>query len=320
MEEKASDQMKDKVVGSSKIEVVHDSDLVNSPPNYMPTDQKEWGLKDSTVTVDSIKSPNFQPPFYARYHVFSILASIFTIAWFTISFVFVYENLGFTDLVQLLPHELAGLVTGVLTPVALVWIFAAFFEKTRIYQNESRALKWHLQQLTYPSDGAKTRVTEITEALRSQTLTLTRASEDASMRASEATDLIKRQTMALTVATEEAGIKADSAGDKLRQQAEDLVEASDRAIARAREAGNVLHHQSHDLINVSQQAAARTEDITATLQKSGESLMRVAEESSKKAQETAKLYSERTDQFAESCREFARIFSRFNSKVRRSGT
>ena len=72
MVEKASDQTKNKVVGSSKIEVVHDSNLVNSPPDYKPNDREEWGLEGPKVAVDSIKSPDFQPPFYARYHVFNI--------------------------------------------------------------------------------------------------------------------------------------------------------------------------------------------------------------------------------------------------------
>ena len=276
------------------IEVVHDA---NSTAENNKSDAKQSGIQEkyewvedsSPNLIDSLVAPEFKPPFYARYHLLSILAALATIGWLAGSATYVFDSLGLEELSQLLPHELGGLAAGIVTPIALIWIVVAFFEKIKIYQAETQALRWHLQQLTYPADSAETHVGEITEALRAKIQALTNASEDASLRAAEASDLIKRQTLSLSIASEEAGIKADSAGDKLRQQAEDLVSASDRAIARAREAGNVLHHQSHDLINVSQQASART------LKSGVAEMSRLAEQSSERLEETSNAVRQRLD-------------------------
>ena len=190
-------------------------------------------------------------PVYARYRLLSIGAVITSIAWLVASGVFLIEGLNLSDLMGLLPHELGGMAAGVVTPLALLWIVVAYFERSKIYEKEAFALRWHLNQLTFPSDDAQFALPNHRSAKRPAKV-LTQASEEASDRAQAASDLIRAQTASPIAASEKTSLSADSAGEKLRQQAEDLVTASDRAIARAREAGNVLHHQSHDLINVSQ--------------------------------------------------------------------
>ena len=78
--------------------------------------------------------------------------------WFMLAGFYINETLGFENIAALLPHELGGLATGVITPVALLWVVVAFFERSKIYEREAHALRWHLKQLTYPSDAAETRV------------------------------------------------------------------------------------------------------------------------------------------------------------------
>ena len=242
------------------IEVVHDADEVvhDAGSDHFETDDDQLSEELENIpetnnldlnSFENLSAPEFEAPFYARYRLLSVTAIILTLFWLVASLNFLFNNLTLADISQLLPHELGGIAAGIVTPIALMWIVVAFFEKTRIYQVESQALKWHLAQLTYPSDSAESRVAEITQSLRAQTVALTYASQDVGLRASNATDLIRRQTSALALASEEATTKADSAGNKLRQQAEDLVNASDQAIARAREAGNVLHHQSQLLFD-----------------------------------------------------------------------
>ena len=233
----------------------------------------------------------------------SIGAVITSIAWLVASGVFLIEGLKLSDLMALLPHELGGMAAGVVTPLALLWIVVAYFERSKIYEKEAFALRWHLNQLTFPSDDAHVRTTKITDVLRDQAKLLTQASEEASRRAQAASDLIRVQTASLIAASEKTSLNADSVGEKLRQQVEDLVTASDRAIARAREAGNVLHHQSHDLINVSQKAASRTEDITHALKKSGEDLIRVSDEAAQIARDTVGHFTTGTDRLETVSRE-----------------
>ena len=60
-----------------------------------------------------------------------------------------------SDLMAFLPHELGGMAAGVVTPLALLWIVVAYFERSKIYEKEAFALRWHLNQLTFPSDDAQ---------------------------------------------------------------------------------------------------------------------------------------------------------------------
>ena len=188
----------------------------------------------TSVEVDKMAPPAWRVPVYARYRLLSIGAVIMSIVWLVASGVFLIEGLKLSDLMALLPHELGGMAAGVVTPLALLWIVVAYYERSKIYEKEAFALRWHLNQLTFPSDDAHVRTAKITEVLRDQAKVLTQASEEASDRAQAASDLIRAQTASLIAASEKTSLSADSAGEKLRQQAEDLVTASDRAIARAR--------------------------------------------------------------------------------------
>ena len=195
----------------------------------------------TAIEVDTVMPPAWRMPVYARYRLLSIGAVIMSTAWLLACGAYILEGFTFPDLLALLPHELGGMAAGVVTPLAFLWVVVAYFERSKIYEKEAFALRWHLNQLTFPSDDAHFRTAEISNVLRAQAKVLTHASEEASDRAQAASDLIRVQTSSLVAASEKASLNADSAGEKLRQQAEDLVNASDRAIARAREAGNVLH-------------------------------------------------------------------------------
>ena len=202
----------------------------------------------------------------------------------------------------LLPHELGSMAAGVVTPLALLWIVVAYFERSKIYEKEAFALRWHLNQLTFPSDDAHVRTAKITEVLRDQAKVLTQASEEASDRAQAASDLIRAQTASLIAASEKTSLGADRAGEKLRQQAEDLVTASDRAIARARSRKCAPPSVTRFDKRLSK-AASRTEGITDALQKSGEGLIRVADEAAQIARETVGHFKMGTDRLESVSRE-----------------
>ena len=139
--------------GNPSIEVVHDADNAADSADAETKhagvqDAYEWLEHSEPNLIDGLVAPEFKAPFYARYRLFTITAIFATIGWLTASAIFVLNSLGLEDLAQLLPHELGGLAAGIVTPIAFIWIVVAFFEKTRIYQAESKALRWHLQQLT----------------------------------------------------------------------------------------------------------------------------------------------------------------------------
>jgi len=79
-------------------------------------------------------------------------------------------------------YVVASLAAGALTPLALLWMVIAFWERGQSLRRDTEALRWHMRQLIYPSDKAETRAHEISEILRRQTRDLTRASDEAAKR------------------------------------------------------------------------------------------------------------------------------------------
>ena len=189
-----------KDVSNPSIEVVHDRGA-NWPEGRSPewpfdrqerTPISESQARDSNRFYDSapFEPDEWTPPFYLRYRLLTIGATVLTLAWLSGAYLYVANDLGFDALATLLPHEVGGLFAGIATPVALLWIVAAVYERARIYQGEARALRWHLSRFTYPSEMATGRVSDIAEHLRLQARQLTESSEEAVDRAAEAAALI----------------------------------------------------------------------------------------------------------------------------------
>ena len=158
---------------SRSIEVVHDADTTQTDeaPVEQSSDGEAAPIEEASSRVlnehfEKLEAPDWTPPFYVRFRLLSIAALTASVAWLMASAYYVLEHLGFEELTALLPHEIGGMVAGIAVPIALLWIVVAFYERSKLYRAEARALRWHLKQLTYPSDAAETRVAEITETLR----------------------------------------------------------------------------------------------------------------------------------------------------------
>jgi hypothetical protein len=92
----------------------------------------------------------------------TIGGGVLSIAWLAVCITVIEQQLLWSDLLLLLPHELGGMAAGVFTPLALLWMVIAFFEGGRRLRHETESLRWHLKRLAYPSGGARTRMDEIT--------------------------------------------------------------------------------------------------------------------------------------------------------------
>ncbi len=254
--------------------------------------QKDYLLDggDRMVDVELLASEDWTPPAYVRYRLLTVAAVVLSVGWLYGAYDYVETYFGWSTLSELMPHELGGLAAGFVTPLALLWLVAAYLERSRLLENESKALRWYLQRMVYPSETAEERVRSITDAIRGQTRELTQASEDALVRSRAIHDMLRERSVDLAEVSNEADIKAREAEDTLRRQAEGLLDVSDRAIDRAREVGNVLHHQAHDLINVSERASSRTEGIAETLKRRSQELERVSDNVVDKTKETASIF------------------------------
>ena len=106
--------------------------------------------------------------FFLRYRIPAIAGAVLTLIWFGISYSVVSDQIGWGNVLHLLPHEIGGMAAGIVTPVALLWMVVAFFERGRSLRRETAALRYEISRLAYPSETASVRVREISDSLRRQ--------------------------------------------------------------------------------------------------------------------------------------------------------
>ena len=125
-----------------------------------PQDQPQEGTVAYMEEAAGPAAGEFQSwkaPFHVRYRLFAIAGVIASAAWIWVVDEYVESVLGWNNLSQLLPHEVGGLAAGVLTPLALLWMVIAFWERGRSLRRDTEVLGWHMRQLIYPTERAETR-------------------------------------------------------------------------------------------------------------------------------------------------------------------
>ena len=100
----------------------------------------------------------WKAPFYLRFRLYTLGGLILSAAWVWGVYDYVEAVLGWNNVTELLPHEVGGLAAGALTPLALLWMVIAFWERGQSLQHDTEALRWHIRRMIYPSGNAETRV------------------------------------------------------------------------------------------------------------------------------------------------------------------
>ena len=180
-------------------------------PDKFLSQAKNMEVSDTTDGSDLSSVEGFddwQQPLYLKYRLINLLAAVFSFIWVAATIAFVDRGLGWGNVHQLLPLEIGGLVIGSITPVALLWMVVAFFERGQQLRRDTSMLRWHLRRLIYPSDHAQSRLNEITDSMRRQARDLTEASEDAAKRGEVVTGMIRQRTVELSQVSEDADLRA----------------------------------------------------------------------------------------------------------------
>ena len=233
-----------------------------------------------------------------KYRLPTLAGAAATVLWAFMIHRVLDRSIGWDNLPFLLPHELGGLAAGVVTPLALLWMVVAFFERGRQLRSETEALRRQLLQMTYPSDRAQTRLREVTDALRRQARDLTDASDEATTRLHAVTEAVRQQSLELARVSEDADLRAQAIAEALRRQTMDLQSVSERSTQQAAQVGDGLFRQAQALTASSDRASARAEEFSELLRRRSEDLSKAAVEAAARAEGFASVFQERGEQFA----------------------
>src|SRR5512146_798865 len=78
--------------------------------------------------------------------------AIVSVVWLALAGWYVQTQIGWANLDSLLPHELGAALSGVATPLLVLWLVIAFVERGSEIRTTARELQRELQALTYPAD------------------------------------------------------------------------------------------------------------------------------------------------------------------------
>src|SRR5579864_1084446 len=91
---------------------------------------------------------------------------VLSAVWLLLSALYIQTQVGWDVLLQLLPHEIAIAVLGVLAPIAFIWVVTGFYRRAGELSESSRELAEAARALAFPSPMAEARARETGESLR----------------------------------------------------------------------------------------------------------------------------------------------------------
>ncbi len=157
-----------------------------------------------------------------------IVGLLLTAAWLGACAYYVEAFVGWNGLQQLLPHELAMGVAGACLPPTLLWLALVYFMRGQMINEDVDKLLRHFQAMTYPDDEAKTRVQQVSAALKAQAHELTETTDEIFERMDAMRHSFKSQTSELAGASVRAASQAEQLKESLTAQTQEVEAASTR--------------------------------------------------------------------------------------------
>lgn len=172
--------------------------------------------------------------------------------WLGGAALYIQRTVGWSNVSHLLPHELGAFLAGILTPIALFWMIAAFVLRSNDVKMYADALRDEIQAMIFPSEEANRRVNNDIERLM-------------------------RQTSEMSKATKVMLTSLEMARDGVRDQVNELREGSDETVMRLSALGKKLSAQTQDVLNVRQQLESTLRNVEDRTQQSGSIVDKLAQ-------------------------------------------
>jgi DNA repair exonuclease SbcCD ATPase subunit len=188
-----------------------------------------------------------------------------SIIWLVGASFYIQRMIGWQNISGLKPHEMGGFLAGILTPVALFWMVAAFIMRSNDVKMYAEALREEIQGMIFPSEEANRRVNNDIERLM-------------------------RQTSEMTRATNIALSAIETAREGLRTQVNLLNTGSTETVDRLTTLGLSLNARMHDVTQIGEQLEQSLGKIEQSTVIAGEKLG----ETNKQLQQSAELIGSNT--------------------------
>ncbi len=168
-----------------------------SPPRSETSAESETAMDMAT--------PVLEPPEARPMSLVVIVGAVVSALWVAVA-VTLAVMAGADGLHPLLatPLSLAGTVAAAITPLVVLWLVVAVFDRKTALTHEMGVVRQHLAQLAYPAAASEGRISTIADSLRAQTVSLTTATRDAAQQGQELRLVLAKETADLARVSDEA--------------------------------------------------------------------------------------------------------------------
>ncbi|MSO77955.1 MAG: hypothetical protein EXQ87_13770 [Alphaproteobacteria bacterium] len=150
------------------------------------------------------------------------LATALSLAWLAVCIQYVSNDLNWSTLSSLLPHELGGLLTGLVGPMALAWMAAAYVQRGRDVQAALAPISFRLQELIEPRNPVERRFGHLVDSLKGAQAAIDKVAGDAVARTEAVRRALDDQSNAAETGNRAARAELEQLTGSLRDYTETL--------------------------------------------------------------------------------------------------
>ncbi len=205
-------------------------------------------------------------------------------AWILVALVGLSLGMG-TRIFTLLPHELGGVMAGVLAPVALLWLALSHITRSYDAQRYGEAMRAELHALIFPSEDRQQRISRDIEKLCQQAAELSNSSRTVLKAVQKSRQALQQETRDFVILSRKAEVHIDKLAENLHDRVNTLstitqdIEQKTAAIdARTRDGVKAWDDTAVHILS-------KAEEIGGALSKGADKILGAADVAKVKAEE-----------------------------------
>ena len=203
---------------------------------------------------------------------------VFTILWAGFSLNYLVGNYTLATFTALTPPQLGGMLTGLLAPVALLWIVLGRVQRDADIQRHARALRSELQSIIFPSEERAQRVGKDIERLCLQAAELATASKTVIKAISRARQGLRTEIRDFVGVSKKTEFHIDRLAGVLNERAAKLLDLTGEIEQRASVIGEQSQAGADAWDKATLTVLTRAEEMETALGRGADKILEAASE------------------------------------------
>lgn len=195
----------------------------------------------------------------------AVLASIFSIIWFVFIIDYLLSSGWWANRGALSPAEFVGGTCGLLLPIVIAGLVAAYFDRSAQLTYESQTLQSYLNELVYPTEEGAVYTKTLTDALRTQIKEFRSVFEQVQQQTNQVRDDLKGWIADLGTVINHVDTQTIESVKEIASHIHTLTEATKQANEQADRASTLFAEQASILGRVTKQTTEQLDTLTHSL-------------------------------------------------------